>query len=128
VILANSLAAHQGANLQHVMLEFTAENEGGNWNNGDVPMVPIYTNGVITGWTVSSESGVTFGAGIDLGSQTVARLLAMGVQQSIVNQIPSNLYGLKGLAAATAIGVMIQNDLDAPNSILARTPPSVTGL
>lgn len=65
-------------------------NEGGMHTEG-YTLPPEYSN-----------SGVTIGAGVDLGQQSVAGLQAMGVSQSIIDAV-SPYLGLKGQGAINAL-------------------------
>lgn len=76
-----------GTNFSNVNLDVIAHNEGGNILNGYVP---------------SNTSGVTIGIGVDLSQQTVAGLQAMGVPQSVIDQL-SPYIGLSGQAARDAL-------------------------
>ena len=82
----------------------------------------IYTNegGVrTTGYTLSPtqfpNSGVTIGAGVDLGQQSASGLQGLGVAQSIIDTL-NPFFGLKGqdaVNAVTAHGAPVLSTTDA---------------
>ncbi|TAA08691.1 hypothetical protein EA658_18630 [Pseudoxanthomonas winnipegensis] len=88
-----------------------------------------------TGYTLSASqfpnSGVTIGAGVDLGQQSAAGLLALDVPQSIIN-ILNPFFSLRGNDAATAIsthGAPVLSTADATllsNALLASTTSTVS--
>jgi hypothetical protein len=70
---------------------YVYDNEGG-----------IHTEGYLLPADQFSNSGVTIGAGVDLGQQSAAGLQAMGVAQGIIDAV-SPYLGLRGQAAADAV-------------------------
>lgn len=96
-----------GTTFSAVDLEVITQHEGGNLSNGYWP---------------GGSSGVTVGIGIDLGQQSGAGLAAMGVPDTIIEQL-SPYLGLHGTAAQSYLQ---SHPLSLSSSDLARLNACVT--